>query len=63
MTARVRRQCANCSHTKARHERDRARFGVERCLTGVSLLHPRGTCSCTQYRESFAVKARKAVVR
>lgn len=63
MTARVRRQCANCSHTYARHEKDRARFGLWRCKTGVSLLTPRGTCPCTQYRESFAVKPTKAVAR
>lgn len=60
--ASKRRQCANCSCSWMRHVPDPARYPLQRCLTGVSLLTPRGTCACTLFVEATVRRAKRAKV-
>lgn len=57
-----RRQCSTCSCSWQAHVPDPARYPLQRCLTGVSLLNPRGSCACTQYVEATVTRARRAKV-
>lgn len=61
-SASKRTQCANCACTWARHVPDPARYPLQRCLTGVSLLNPRGTCACTRYVAATVTRAKRAKV-
>lgn len=57
-SAAKRTQCANCACSWMRHVPDLARSPRVRCLTGVSLLNPRGTCDCTEYVEATVRRAK-----
>lgn len=57
-SAAKRRQCANCACSWMRHVPDPARYPLQRCLTGVSQLTPRGTCACTEFVEVTVVRAK-----
>ena len=54
-----RRGCVNCTHSGATHVPDEARYPLVRCLSGVSLLTPRGSCACTRYVEATVTRAKR----